>query len=585
MIRYRTQLCCGLLLALTLLASAQEVPYYRTSHALLIGINQYQHVPALSYATADVRELREVLVRHYGFPEANITTLLDGQATKEAIGTALAAVTSAEKVSAEDRVLIFFSGHGQTVKIPTGGEKGFLIPVEAKVDLSGTNAQAYLASCIPMNLVWDALELCPAKHVLLIADACYSGLLARSRGLADAPPDVSVRVLAARTARQVLTAGRAGEKAMEKSEWGHGAFTYKLLSELKARAAEPGRVVTARELHATLCRSVTNLTGGRQTPMLADKDTEGEFLFIVPGTPGAPPPPLPEVPARPDGPGVAKIRPDTQPSPPPAPLRLPADPGRKLQEAVNPCDGATLVWIPAGVFKMGSPTDDTEAAPAEKPQHPVYLDGFFIYKTEVTVAQYRRFCEVTGRAMPKAPAWGWQDTHPMVSVTWEDAAAYARWAHAVLPTEAEWEKVARGGDGRRYPWGTQWPPQAGAGNYADAAFQGKYDDMPVIEGYRDEFTTTAPVGSFPANPYGLHDLGGNVYEWCADWYDPDAQYYEQSPGRNPAGPSSGVARVLRGGSWTNANPQYMRTSARIWLNPAMKAENFGFRCVVRLLAP
>ena len=223
---------------------------------------------------------------------------------------------------------------------------------------------------------------------------------------------------------------------------------------------------------------------------------------------------------------------------------------------INPKDGAEMVYVPAGEFLMGSPegtgNDD------EHPQRRVYLDGFWIDKTEVTVAQYRRFCQATGRQMPDAPPWGWQDDHPVVNVTWNDAAAYAAWAGERLPTEAEWEKAARGTDGRQYPWGNGWD----AGKCANNS------------------STTKAVGSYPsgASPYGALDMAGNVMEWCADWYD--VSYYGTAPSRNPVGPLSGNWMVLRGGSWPYDHASDFRCAARRYFTgPDCRTGDCGFRCV------
>ncbi len=272
-----------ILMLITGVAQAADSPYYHNSFALLIGINDYEHVPKLQYAVNDVMALREVLTTMYGFPAANITTLTEEHATKDNIIRALAQVTSKQRVGKDDRILIYYSGHGQTVPTADGGAKGFLIPVDAEVNLDDlTDPAPYLATCVPMNTVWETLDLCPAKHVLIIADACYSGLMARPRAIETAE-DVSVGVLASRPARQVMTGGGKGQQTWEKPEWGHGAFTYKLLQELKARAATPGKVFTVKELYNSVFRAVTNLTEGKQTPQIADKDTEGEFLFLAPG--------------------------------------------------------------------------------------------------------------------------------------------------------------------------------------------------------------------------------------------------------------------------------------------------------------
>ena len=184
------------------------------------------------------------------------------------------------------------------------------------------------------------------------------------------------------------------------------------------------------------------------------------------------------------------------------------------------------------------------------PRHRVQMDGFWMYRNDVTVAQFRKFCAETGQAMPKEPAWGWHDDHPMVNVSWDDAQAYSAWAGVALPTEAEWEKAARGdGTHHEYVWGDAWPPPPGAGNFADETCRasGKYQNAIFVDGYTDGFVNTSPVGAFAANGIGLYDMAGNVWQWCADRYGAD--YYHNSPLQNPTGPATGTARVLRGGGW------------------------------------
>jgi len=236
--------------------------------------------------------------------------------------------------------------------------------------------------------------------------------------------------------------------------------------------------------------------------------------------------------------------------------------------------------------------DDPHMFADETPRRKVRLSAYYMYRTEVTVAQYRRFCTATGRQMPPEPIrpvhgsrvpWKWDDRHPIVNVTWRDAKAYADWAGAALPTEAEWEKAARGGDRRIFPWGDAWPPPQQAGNFADSTF-GAANLCPKfpVDACTDGFVFTAPAGAFAANPYGVYDMAGNAAEWCADWYD--AAYYRSAPGRNPAGPVSGVWRVVRGGSWYDGSPGSLRVARRgdyFHLPVGASSCVVGFRCVVR----
>ena len=239
---------------------------------------------------------------------------------------------------------------------------------------------------------------------------------------------------------------------------------------------------------------------------------------------------------------------------------------------INPKDGAEMVYVPAGEFLMGStdaeirslmaqyPGTPKDMFPGESPQRRVYLDGYWIYKNDVTVAQYRKFCAATGRKMPGAPGWGWKDDHPVVEVTWYDAAAYCGWAGVHLPTDAQWEKAARGTDGRRYPWGNDW------------------DRGKLWCSVGGQSSGTAPVGSFPAgaSPYGCLDMAGNVNQWCADWYDPS--YYRRSANQNPKGPATGEERVLRNASWNSFyGVLHFRAAKTGGHEPSGKTDDWGFR--------
>ena len=234
-----------------------------------------------------------------------------------------------------------------------------------------------------------------------------------------------------------------------------------------------------------------------------------------------------------------------------------------------PPSEAEMVLIPAGQFEMGS----HDGAPDEQPVHTVRLAGFYIDKYEVTVGQYRQFVRATGAAFPdwaEVARYAETDRHPMINVSWYDAMAYAKWAGKTLPTEAQWEYAARGGlEKKAYPWGDE------ALNIKKANYE------------KSGAGKTVPVGSYPANGYGLHDMVGNVWEWCIDEYITD--FYTTSSNKNPiAGPPISLLddgfrkvitrRIVRGGGW-DAAPRRLRVAYRDGNGPRGKVDSVGFRCV------
>ena len=224
-------------------------------------------------------------------------------------------------------------------------------------------------------------------------------------------------------------------------------------------------------------------------------------------------------------------------------------------------DGEKMIFVkvPAGEFLMGASEDDPEANDDEKPQHRVYLDEYWIGKYPVTNAQYKLYDP--GHSFEQG-----KENHPVATVFWAEALFFCLWMTKVtvryitLPTEAQWEKAARGIDGRRYPWGNQ-PPTKRLANFGN-----------VIKG-------TTPVDQYPggASPYGALDMAGNVWEWCIDWYDEN--YYKHSPQSNPKGPGSGKDKVHRGAS-CDYRQWYLRASARIRCSPTLKLNFRGFRCCI-----
>ena len=215
-----------------------------------------------------------------------------------------------------------------------------------------------------------------------------------------------------------------------------------------------------------------------------------------------------------------------------------------------------MALIPAGAFWMGSNRGDLNESPLRK----VFLSAYAMDRLEVTQKAYQTFADSTRRKIPEIardPRFQGDD-RPVVGVTWEEAEGFCKWAGKRLPTEAEWEKAARGDDGRTYPWG---------------------EEMPRMErlNFADSVKTTTSVAHHPegASPYGVQDMAGNVGEWVRDWYD--ASYRSEGIERDPKGPPTGRMKVVRGGGW-KSQAFFVRISARVPQKPSERSEAIGFRC-------
>lgn len=249
------------------------------------------------------------------------------------------------------------------------------------------------------------------------------------------------------------------------------------------------------------------------------------------------------------------------------PLWTPLDDPERFAAMETP---GGMVTVPAGWFVMGSdPRVDRAAGPQELPQHQVYLDAFEIDTYEVTNVDYLRFVLATGADWPKF----WRESpfperaalHPVINVTWVEADAYCRWAGKRLPTEAEWEKAARGVDGRVFPWGNEpagWIKSNIAHPGSKRGF--KYPPLANVNRYDKG-----------VSPYGVHQMAGNVSEWVSDWFDPE--YYRRGVLHNPRGPESGDLKVFRGGSW-NEDPEVARSAGRNGGEMDRRSYLTGFRC-------
>jgi formylglycine-generating enzyme required for sulfatase activity len=254
---------------------------------------------------------------------------------------------------------------------------------------------------------------------------------------------------------------------------------------------------------------------------------------------------------------ACSANPDPVP-PQPAPSASAIAPGKKLE----PIDG--MVIVPAGPFLRGSP--DGVGSSDERPQKEITMSAFYVDKTEVTQKAYAKCVEAKKCKAPQCSSdrkTDWdpdkRGDHPVVCIHWKQAKAYCEFAGKRLPTEAEWEKAARGTDGRRYPWGED-PP-----------------DCELAQYYGCNTKDTLPVGSLPkgASPYGALDMAGNVWEWIADWYD--SGYYKVAPAQDPPGPKRGDEKPVRGGSWKYGKKD-LDVAPRTFEEPMKAYEHVGVRC-------
>jgi formylglycine-generating enzyme required for sulfatase activity len=227
-----------------------------------------------------------------------------------------------------------------------------------------------------------------------------------------------------------------------------------------------------------------------------------------------------------------------------------------------------MVFIPGGEYLRGRshalPDDGLKWVPElvqdDRPVRKTRVRPFYLDRYEATIGEYAQFVKATRRRAPynwpKGQPPAGKEKLPVAAIDWEEAKAYCEWRGKRLPTEAEWERAARGlAEGRIYPWGDRAPTRE------DACF--------------DTLKGPCPVGQFPANDFGLHDMAGNVWEWTADWYE--RQYYERAPEENPTGPGSGMYRVIRGGSWADV-AKYLTCAYRSWARPLERSPNIGVRC-------
>jgi formylglycine-generating enzyme required for sulfatase activity/predicted Ser/Thr protein kinase len=449
------------------------------------------------------------------------------------------------------------------------GTPGYISPEQIRGQEVGPAADQYALGVVAYELLAGGPPFAGDTPTLLHAHVYDPPppLRARKRELSTAVEGVVLRALAKEPGQRWASVGEFARQ-LQAAAGGR-----------EAAAAQPRAAVPARRGAAPGQRRLGPLAGGAAALLLALAIAVGALLggggdgrdgrgnpapTIAPGVAQVTTGPT-DTPHRPTVGPRATEPPEPLTSTPVAPTDTPRPKTPKAGDTQTRAkDGMIMVYVPAGEFLMGSTDADSSAADDEKPQHTVTLDAFWIDRTEVTNAQYRRCVEAGACQEPGCwdnDAYNAPD-QPVVCVSRDDAQAYAAWVGGRLPTEAEWEKAARGSDGRVYPWGNEAP------DCKRANYWGK-DGSCVGH--------TAVVGSYPtgASPYGALDMAGNVWEWVNDWYDSD--YYANSPTNNPKGPDSGDFKVLRGGSW-DGTPIDVRAAHRSVGSPSGRNDLVGFRC-------
>lgn len=534
-----------------------SVPIAGENWALLVGIDKYRdrEIPALGTAVKDAEAVRDLLIERYGFKADRVRTLLNEQATRVAIEGALYRL--GQQAGPNDSIFIYYAGHGQT---DIEKVRGWWVPHDAKADDPAT--------FIKNASVRDEIAAMKAKHVYLVADSCFAGtLFAQSRTM-PAFNDKFFTRLYQNKSRWGLTSGM-NEPVADQGKGGHSIFAYfflKVLRENEDPYLVPSHIYD--QLAPLVGRNAEQQP--RSEPLQGAGDEGGQFVFRL-----AEAMVKPSVSKSAAAPSAALMQAEQELKALEAQERQADEQNklaavqqqieekkkqveRKKQEVIEEArvrppsapsqmgreitgkDGAPMVLVSAGEFLYGYNNQR------------MTLPAFYMDLYELTTARYAKFLQETGR---KEPKW-WDEVRPasdgelpVVGVKWNDADAYCQHHGKRLPTEQEWEKAARGTDGRTYPWGNTEPTKDLANNAQETC-------LFFCNMYAEKLK---PVNSYESgrSPYGIYNMAGNVMEWTSSDHD------------------SG-SKVQRGGSWNSA--RLSRSTARYWDNPRNWYTPTGFRC-------
>jgi formylglycine-generating enzyme required for sulfatase activity len=533
--------------------------------ALLVGINKYmkRNFPDLSFAERDVEELAGAL-RELGFVTTVLTGSADGdlRATRSNIENQLKQILTG--ITKEDVVLVVLNGHGIQIKVTRNGqekEDAFFCPVDAEKPIEPIKDDPETLLSISY-LIDDVLGSKGGKNLVMI-DACRDAPQDPNRGVRG----VQGRVMTLPEETAVLFSCRASQQSFENGQagGGHGVFTYCLLEGLRGEAANHGEITWAglvRHVEDMMqTGKIAQLLGSRvrQEPIAT-----GNVGRTVLGK-------IAQLASDRTETGLRRHQSDRDVA------RADPKSATVAESAITNSIGMKLAYIRPGRFRMGSPADEKERGNDEE-QHGVQITRpFFIGVYKVTQQEYERVMGINPAYFTQEKGGG--ANHPVERVSWSDAAEYCKRLSALpeerasgrvyrLPTEAEWEYACRAGTTTPFYFGESLSSRQanfdGNSSYGGGA-KGPYSEK------------TSPVGSYPPNGFGLYDMHGNVWEWCADWYDPD--YYQKSPQSDPQGSTSGQYRIMRGGCWSS-DAWWLRSAQRGKNAPDRRADSIGMRVVV-----
>jgi formylglycine-generating enzyme len=625
----RVGVCAGLALAVMLAGTSFAVAQEKKI-ALVVGVEHYNPdaFKPLTFAEDDALELEKVLTG-LGFDVISMTSQSTIPARKPNTPTKIADQLERRLKNREhdDTVLVFLSGHGIQLKSDPIAEDGsretYFCPEEADPGDKST--------LLPLSRVMESLSKCEAGRKVLLVDACRDEVTPKNgkKGHEELQP-VQIDRPPVPKGMIALFSCSPKETSYEFPELGHAVFTHYLLDYLKGSAV--GARYPKQELRVTeLAAYVTRETGDYLDRKLGKTQSP---QLIAPGVSDWP---------------LGKL--DKRPDPPPllvAPFTAAdakrAQEGWAAAKGVSPtrkhAAGGQLTLVPAGEFDMGNedtvdellrqfPDSKKEWFEDAAKRHRVRITKpYWLGTHEVTIGEFRKFVDETGHkteaerddkggwgydgesGFKQDPKFTWRnagfepaatDEHPVVNVTWNDAAAFCNWlggregkppyyrieiqdgktevtnlggAGYRLPTEAEWEYACRAGTTTRYQGGNDPESLVTVGNVGDATGKGKFSFFKGTVSANDGYVFTAPKGRFLANRFGLYDMHGNVLEWCHDWYD--AEFYRTSRRDDPSGVLSGSYRVFRGGGWGDSAEGCLSAS-RYWFVPSDRNFNLGFR--------